>query len=290
MKDGRYIITALLLIALPLAVLAKGEADDWAKAQKKGTIQAYDEHLKNYPRGTYSEQAKREASRLSGPELQNSASRCDSLFPRVFYYSVSASGAPVVSGAAVSSSLDKAAGCMGMAKSIGKDDRPHAAAGLLDSRSSLVQMNVQGVGVREVINLDLVLLEIENEVIMDAYDETVKCKNQSAWVDTPKSEVFKCSRPHQEVQARMAQAMSDQLKYDFANVSSVPDENFRMGFWKEVNGMCRWLVLEQMGPAFGLYADAKNAMAREPNKNIAGKIEDVSIKLAGTGKPTGGFR
>ncbi len=279
----------IVLFLFPVILTAKNEDSDWKKAQNKNSVASYDNYQRSYPNGVHTKEAKDKAAKLSAQNLSGAVGLCDPDFARMYYFAVGDQTHPLIGKNQLSSTLEAASSC-NVARSGKKEDRSWAVDGLLVTRRKMETLLKQGVGMRSMINLDLVLLPYEESVINDTFESIVLCSNQSSWTDTDPKKVFQCAKPYRDVQLKMASSMAAQIKYDFAHVSEVPDPEFRITYWKKVNKMCKWQIMEELSRGYQLYNDAENARKMEKDPKVKNKIEDVSIRMAGGGKPTRGTR
>ncbi len=277
----------LILAAFPLAILAKGEADDWQAAQRNGDLVAYDEYLKDYPDGAHASEARLAAARMSAGELGPAAGSCAPVYPRAVYYAVGVSDQPAASYSSLASSLATASACA-FSNSISPEDIPRNADGLLYARSRLEPVPETAFPPRGIIDLDWILYDLEDAAIRYTFKKLVRCSDQSAWTDTSPKAAFECGKPYRDIQMRMAQGMATQASTDFERVSRVDDPDYRMSFWKKYQKLAKGEAMGEVAVAYQLHQKAMAAKPREQDPRIAEEIENAAIKLGG-GKPTGGL-
>ena len=276
----------LLLAAFPLALLAKGEADDWQAAEEKGDVAAYDEYLKDYPDGAHAARARQAAAQKSAGELSRAAGSCAAVFPRAVYYAVGGTDQPTVSHSALASDLASASACT-FSNSIDPEATPRNADGLLFARSRLELVPETSFPPRGIIDLDWILFDLEDAAVGYTFKKLVRCNDQSAWVDTSPKAAYECSKPYRAIQMRMAEGMASQAQTDFERISRVDDPDYRMSFWKKYQKLAKGEAMGEVAVAYKLHQRAMAVKPREQDPRIAEEIENAAIKLGG-GKPTGG--
>lgn len=281
---GMYLVG--LLILAPLLLWAKGEAEDWQKAQKKGDVAALDEYLKNYPDGPHAAEAKQQAAQRSGTEIPADAGSCAPVFPRAVYYSVGVTDRPTIAEPDLAAALAKAAPCA-FSSSIALEDTPRHADGLLFARSRLELIPETRFPPRAIIDLDWILFDLEDAAIRFTFKKIVRCNDQSAWVDTSPKAAFECSMPYRDIQMRMAQGMAQQSKTDFDRIGRVDDASYRLLFWRQYQKLAKGEAMGEVAVAFQLHTEAMRVKPLEKDPKVAEEIENAAIKLGG-GKPTSG--
>lgn len=285
MKKGLGLVV-LLVMASSILLGAKNEGKDWQSAEKRNDVRTYDQYLKDHPQGAHAGQATEKAARLSVENLEKAASRCDSMFPRMVYYSVAASANNVASEDSLARAMATAGKC-GFSTTLSSEQMLNATGGLLMARKKMAGNAGSPKTARAVIDLDFILFDLQQKVIMAASDEITKCSDQNAWTDTPRKQIYACAMPHRKVQMKLASAIAGQIKFDFDKIGVVSDTNYRLGFWEKIRKAAKRQLMQEIAAAFGLYTDAEAAMKKESDPKVKDKIETVMIRLAGSGKPRG---
>lgn len=285
MKKGLGLVV-LLVVAASILLGAKNEGKDWQAAEKRNDVRTYDQYLKDHPQGAHAGQATEKAARLSVENLEKAASRCDSMFPRMVYYSVAASQKTVASEDSLAQAMTMAGKCS-FSTTLSSEQRLNATGGLLMARKTMAGNAGSPAAARAVIDLDFILFDLQQKVIIAASEEITKCSDQNAWTDTPRKQIYACAMPHRKVQMKLASAIAGQIKFDFDKIGVVSDTNYRLGFWEKIRKAAKRQLMQEIAAAFGLYTDAEAAMKKESDPKVKDKIETVMIRLAGSGKPRG---
>jgi len=285
---SRVIVLVTLLLS-PAALMSIDEGSQWNKAQRSEKLSEYDDYVTMFPEGPHSREAKTKAAKLSASQISEASGSCDKLYPRMTYYCLAATPEVHVSPDTLSQCMARAAECSFPLILLAQDTY-YAAEGMLSARYVMGTRMASQLEPRTFIDTHRIMLDLEEAVIYSAQDEIIKCSDQNAWVDTPLKKRMECSKPYMKTQTRMGRAMGDQAKYDIENISNVDNAAYRLEFWERYRKLAKKDIMAEISQAYDLYDSAKKAMAEERNPEVADKIETVSIRLAGAGKPVGGVR
>jgi len=283
--DNKKRLPGLIFISAIVAVLPafvdganQAEREAWKQATRRNDLAAYDDFLSDHPDGIYKNTALSRAGKLGAQKLRLPGEYCDPMFPLAAYYAVAAGEKPLVSGPVLSHAVKKARKC-DFVNLLDEEGRRRAADGLIAVRDAMEGGLVGSVAERAFLDLDLVLYELEERVIRAEQEKVYLCSDQRAWVDTPLKEKMECSKPHIEVQTKMAEAMAEQAEFDFSHVHLIENDEYRLAFWKAFAKIAKTGSMQQIAGARNLISKAGQAKARETDPRIKKKIEEAAKSL-----------